>query len=197
MTARRLPPTPSPSSPHVLEPDLLQACREGDRAALSRLLAAHRRQIERICRRLAGPDAYEDILQDTYLTIVRSIASFRGDSAFLTWAFSVCRSCSARWYARQRRRPIAAPVVQDELLATPDLVRSSPVEVGEVVQLALVELSPLDRDILVMRDGEGMSAAEVAVQTGLTVSAVKTRLHRARVAARARIARLDAVPMAA
>jgi RNA polymerase sigma-70 factor, ECF subfamily len=157
----------------------------------------HRPHLERFCRRMSSAEAHEDVLQDVYLTIVRSIATFRGESAFLTWAYAVCRSCAARWHERQRRLLPASTAAAEELPAAPESARSSRVEAGQVVRLALVKLSPLDRDILVMRDAEGMSAAEVAAETGLTVSAVKTRLHRARVAARARITELDPLALAA
>ena len=58
------------------------------------------------------------------------------------------------------------------------------------IDAALRTLSDVDRNILLLRDAEGMSAAEVATRTGLTIPAVKTRLHRARVAVREQLAGL-------
>lgn len=171
------------------EADLVARGRTGDRTAIEELLRAYAPQIERICRRLCGPDdSYEDVLQETYLGIIRNLGSFRGDSAFVTWAFTICRTYRGRYLRRQRRE---AWIDGLDVADTPSDVdceaHAAGQQLGEVIHAAIERLSATDRSILVLRDVQGMSALEVAARVGLTVPAVKTRLHRARLAMRARL----------
>jgi RNA polymerase sigma-70 factor (ECF subfamily) len=183
---------PSPALAAV-EADLLTRARAGDRLALEGLLKRHRSSIERVCRRLCSDSSQlDDVLQETYVAIVRSIGSFRGDSTFLTWVYTLARTHRGRALrsaARERNRrerlqawsagPSDEPRDLEQQLSTR--------EVGAAFEQALEPLSPIDRAIVVMRDVEGHTAAEIAEATGLTVSAVKTRLHRARVTLRGRL----------
>lgn len=184
---------PSPLRPAARrEGDLVARGRAGDRSAIDELLRGYGPQIERICRRLCGPDdSYEDVLQETYLGIIRNLGSFRGDSAFLTWAFTICRTYRGRYLRRQRRD---AWVDAHDVADTPSEIdceaHAAGQEVGAAISAAIDRLSALDRSILVLRDVQGMSAIEVAAEVGLTVPAVKTRLHRARLAVRTRLSSL-------
>jgi RNA polymerase sigma-70 factor, ECF subfamily len=168
----------------------LERARAGDRAALESVLRHHRRAIERMCTRMCSGAAEhtDDVIQDTYLAIVRNIASFRGQASFLTWAYTIARTAHGR-----RRRRAALAIVSGHLVAP--AANSRPLDevvaaskLGETICAALTALSETDRRVLLMRDLEGWSAHEVAERTGLTVPAVKTRLHRARVAMRSRLA---------
>lgn len=174
------------------EADLVARGRGGDRAAVDELLRGYAPQIERICRRLCGQDeAYEDVLQETYLGIIRNLGSFRGDSAFLTWAFTICRTYRGRYLRRLRRE---AWTDQHDVAETPSDVdceaHAACQQLGAALVAAIGCLSAVDRSILVLRDVEGLSAIEVAERVGLTVPAVKTRLHRARIAVRSRLSGL-------
>jgi RNA polymerase sigma-70 factor (ECF subfamily) len=173
----------------------LRLAQSGDRTAMAALLQRHRAQIERICRRLCAPhqgDAqYEDVLQETYLAIMRHLSAFRGESAFLTWVYTIARTYRGRYgrrAARERGREeslrSSAAIVSPRADVEQSLAER---ELAEAIERALADLGELDRTVAVMRDVEGMSAAEVAERTGLTVPAVKTRLHRARVAIRERL----------
>jgi RNA polymerase sigma-70 factor, ECF subfamily len=174
----------------------------GDRCALASVLRHHRRAIERMCTRLsAHPLDTEDVIQETYLAIVHNIGRFRGEATFLTWAYTLVRTASGRarradqmhWRRVEALRwagdlpgHAANTRPADELLAADEL--------GRRIAEALGSLSSTDREVLLMRDVEGWSAKEVAERIGLTVPAVKTRLHRARTALRLR---LSHVPRAA
>ncbi len=137
-----------------------------------------------------------EVLQDTLLGIAANIERFRGDSSLLTWAYTIARTHRTR---RRRGRSLEAKISHlrvdfgdnVERLAgrehTPyDSVADD--ELRSALMVAMHSLSPVDREILVRRDFEGFSANEVASALGLTVPAVKTRLHRARVATRERMA---------
>jgi RNA polymerase sigma-70 factor (ECF subfamily) len=159
---------------------------------MTALLRRHRAQIERICRRMCADEGqYEDVLQETYLAIMRHLATFRGDSAFLTWVFTIARTYRGRHsrrIARQRGREESLRTTASIVSPRTDIEQTlAERELAEAIERAFADLSELDRAVAVMRDVEGLSAAEVAERTGLTVPAVKTRLHRARVAIRERL----------
>jgi RNA polymerase sigma-70 factor, ECF subfamily len=179
------------------ESELLEAAREGDRNALDELLRRHRPRLLAICQRMCrDPEEASEVLQDTLLGIAANIRRFRGDSSLVTWAYTIARTHRAR---RRRGRSLEAKVSHMRVDFGADLEQlpgrqSNPYdrvaddELRGALMMAIHALSLVDREILVRRDVEGFSASEVAMQLGLTVPAVKTRLHRARVATRERMA---------
>jgi RNA polymerase sigma-70 factor (ECF subfamily) len=187
--------------------DLLQAVRGGDRRALERLLARHQAQIYRFGAKMCRDEEdAKDVLQETMIAAARTIPEFRGTSAVSTWLYAIARS----FCIKKRRTSKFAPERIDSLEAHAEQAaeiadsRRTPEEdvAGRQLQAALDEaigaLDPMYREVLTLRDVEGLSAAEVAEVMGLSVEAVKSRLHRARTAVRERIAPLlgPALPVA-
>lgn len=186
--------------------ELLDAARGGDRAALERLLERHQGRVFRFGMKMCGEeDDAKDVLQETLLAAARNIRDFRGASAVSTWLYTIARS----FCIKKRRTSKFAPervesldAASQEAQAVPDAARGPEEELaGRQVQSALQEaiggLDPMYREVLVLRDVEGLSAPEVAEILGLSVEAVKSRLHRARVAVRERVAPLLGAPGAA
>lgn len=179
---------------------LLGAARAGDRRALETLLERHQPQIYRfglkMCR---DPEDAKDVLQETLLAMARGVRDFRGASSVSTWLYTIARS----FCIKKRRRGKFAPASESSLdsgvageakiLAAegdlPDEVLAGR-EVERALEQAIAGLEPLYREVLLLRDVEGLSAAEVAKVVGASVQAVKSRLHRARVLVRARVAPL-------
>ena len=193
-TAPRAPASLSPvrSVPHSMaswsDERLLAAHREGEGHALEVLLRRHQSSIRRVCERMAGgPEPARDLLQETMLGIVRNLANYRGDAAFMTWVFAIARSFAAR----QRRRAFSTARLEAAMRSVNE-VRWPNASSGELeanvdrarlqkrVREAVARLPPRDGAVLLARDFTGFSAAETAARLGLTVSAVKSRLHRAR-----------------
>lgn len=176
------------------EASLIEAARRGDRNALSRLLENHQQRVFGFGVKMCGDvEDAKDIAQDTLLTLARTMRDFRGDSSISTWLYTVARS----FCIKKRRRTKGAPAYHEPLDkidqdAAPDAAaaRSTPEqmllgrEARETVAAALDALDPDWREVIVLRDIEGLTAAEVAEVTGLSVAAVKSRLHRARTALR-------------
>lgn len=169
-----------------MDSSLLERARAGDREALARLLEevaplAHRFGL-RMCRHAA--DA-EDVLQDTLLSVAKHLGEFRGDSSLSSWVFTLARTACAR-----RRRGIKnQPHLPEEAAHAADsgddpAHAAEQRELSRAVDEALSSLSEEHREVLLLRDMEGLTAAEVAKTTGLSVEAVKSRLHRARAALR-------------
>jgi RNA polymerase sigma-70 factor (ECF subfamily) len=136
-----------------------------------------------MCHRVGRdlPDV-DDLFQETLLGITRNIAQYRGDAAFSTWAYTIARSCANRMRKRSGTAPVASALLgsraPDQSCDLEDVVGDS--EVRRAIATAVDGLAELDRAVLTMRDLEGCSAIETGRALGLTVSAVKSRLHRAR-----------------
>ena len=173
------------------ETKLLDLVRNGDQQALEELLSLVQPRLYRFSMKMCQhPEDAEDVLQDSMLSLARYVKDFRGESRFSTWLFTVARS----FCIKQRRKSKFAPKQHLSLESVTDSVSASGTaygtdplrqvehsEVWQEVQAGIAALEPHFREVLVLRDVEGLSAKEVAAVTGQTVSAVKSRLHRARV----------------
>jgi RNA polymerase sigma-70 factor (ECF subfamily) len=136
-------------------------------------------------------------LQETLFAAARALHGFRGTSSITTWLYTIARG----FCIKSRRRSVFAPeVVSLESSATLARAATDPApdpehafagrEVAAALESAIAALEPEYREVLLLRDVEGLSAAQVAEVTGISVAAVKSRLHRARVTVRDRIAPL-------
>ena len=180
------------SRPDASERALLAAARGGDARATARLLERLARPVLRFgqgfCRNTH--DA-QDLAQDVMRTLLAELSRFRGDASLTTWAFVVARRACARRRRREARmRPLEATPRAHEWHdphATPD-VHAERGQLGDAIVAALAALPDAHREVVVMRDVEGMPAAEVARVLGIGERAVKSRLHRARLALRGQLA---------
>jgi RNA polymerase sigma-70 factor (ECF subfamily) len=184
---------------------LVAACRDGDPAALEALVRSHQDRVYsfamRMCRNVE--DA-KDILQDTFLGVIRSIQEFREESKFSTWLYRI----AANACLKKRRRGVHDPTPDqelslDDLMPRPDAEGRKPEipdwsgdaeralldgELSARMESAIDKLPKDYKIVLVLRDVEGLSAEETAQAVGLSVPAVKSRLHRARVFVRRELA---------
>jgi RNA polymerase sigma-70 factor (ECF subfamily) len=177
--------------------DLIGRTAAGDRAAFSQLVARHQRAIYRMARAMTGNDAAaEDVLQETFLAALRGAAGYRGPAPVLAWLRTITRHAVYR--LGRRANQVAVPDDTLELLgqaagwgADDVAVAAERAESHALLRRALAELDPADREILVLRDLEGLPGDEVAATLGLTLPAEKSRLHRARLRLAAGLRRLD------
>lgn len=182
------------SNPEPSEDSLLASARGGDAAAVDALIERRMAQIYKfgfqMCR---DPEDAKDVAQDTLLAFARGVHDFRGDSSLSTWLYKVARShCIKKRRKRQGEPARFESVESDE---THDLAdgRDAPDEIAasrqieRVVDAAIRELDETSREVLILRDVEGLTAPEVAEVIGTSVQAVKSRLHRARLAVRERV----------
>jgi RNA polymerase sigma-70 factor (ECF subfamily) len=178
--------------------ELLAAAREGDSAALETLLVRYQPHLYRFGLRMCGnvEDA-GDVAQESLISMARSVRDFRGDASVSSWLYTIAR----RFCIKKRRRSKFAPTREESLdapetdvaqhLADP---RPNPEQTATNQELATAlthaidALEPSQREVLVLRDVEALSAPEVAKILGISVEAVKSRLHRARVAIREELA---------
>jgi RNA polymerase sigma-70 factor (ECF subfamily) len=183
---------------------LLDAARAGDARALEELLRRHQAQVYRFGMRMCRDrEDAKDVVQDTLLAVARTVRDFRGSSSISTWLYAVARS----FCLKRRRRSKFAPAEERSLdsglaAEAPQLVDPArgPEEaligrrVEQLLEEAIAALDPRYREVLLLRDVEGLTAPEVAEVLGIRVDAVKSRLHRARLAVRQHVAPALDVP---
>jgi len=143
----------------------------------------------------------KDVAQETLFAMAKGIRDFRGASSISTWLYTIARS----FCIKKRRRKKGAPSAEtslDEVGRSPALVsphrgpedESAAKELERALNAAILELEPKYREVLILRDIEGLSAGEVSEVLNLSTDAVKSRLHRARLALRQRLAPVFNLP---
>jgi RNA polymerase sigma-70 factor (ECF subfamily) len=171
---------------------ILDAARRGDPDALDTLLRQYQPRIYRFGMRMCGDEEdAKDVLQETLFAAARSLHGFRGSSSLSTWLYSIARGFCIKKRRRSKFEPEEEVSLDSEspALAVPD---PGPAldealanrEVERAVEAAIRALKPAYREVLLLRDVEGLTAPEVAEVLGIRIEAVKSRLHRARAAVR-------------
>ena len=179
------------------EEQFLERLRAGEAAAFNRLVEERHGDIYALLYRLTeDPEEARDLTQETFLQAFRHLASFRGDADLRTWLYRIAVNQARnrwRWWKRRRRdrtvsldapvsddndAPLSAGLASDEGL---DPERQALARERELaLHAALKSLSRPYREVIVLRDIEGLSYEEVAGTLDLNVGTVKSRLSRGR-----------------
>lgn len=161
------------------EAALLREGLAGDHAALERLLALHKRSLYALCLGILGnAEDAEDAVQETFLRALRALPEFRGHASFGTWICRIALHLCLRW--KTSRRPTAAwddarsPATPED--ASPEAVALRQLQIAE----ALRALQPRHRAILLLKEREGWSVAEIASALGWKEKRVENELSKAR-----------------
>jgi RNA polymerase sigma-70 factor (ECF subfamily) len=183
--------------------ELIERLKCGDQRALETIFDLYSVKLYNVALRILGePADTEEVIQDVFWTVYRKAKSFQGNSQFSTWLYRLTVNAAL---GKIRRRKSNKEVDYEEYLpkfqtdghhAVRPVVdwsdnldeQYSKHELQELLGKALDELKPLDKSVVVLSDLEGLSDREIAATLGLSVSAVKTRLHRARMFLRGKIA---------
>jgi RNA polymerase sigma-70 factor (ECF subfamily) len=175
---------------------LMSRAARGDLAARSALVEAHQGAVHRLLRRLTQDDALaEDLVQETFLTAFEHLSAWRGEGTARGWLLSIARSRSlmSRRAPAARHQPAEDSSLEALGLAAgwgspmdPEALASR-LEEQAVLERALAALDEESREVLTLRDLEELSGEETAQVLGLSVAAMKSRLHRARLALVARV----------
>jgi RNA polymerase sigma-70 factor, ECF subfamily len=184
---------------HRSEHDLVAALRAGDETSYEQLVRDHGGALLAVARRyLRSEDDARDIVQEALLAAFRGIASFDADAKLSTWLHRIVVNCALMRLRSRRRRPeeaiddllpsfdeqggFAHGVVDWDAPATESIVERR--ETRQIVRRCIDHLPESYRTLLMLRDIEERDTDETAALLDLTVSAVKSRLHRARQALR-------------
>lgn len=155
---------------------LIEAACAGDERALSQLLRACQPDLRRFARRTcSNSEDAEDAVQVALWQLHRKIGTLGTVAAFATWLFRILeRECYRIFKRSAAKAPLSAPLAEE--LAAPQI----PADLRLDLAKAIAALPEAYRVALILRDVEELTAPEVAASLGLSVQAVKSRLHRAR-----------------
>ncbi|RPH52496.1 MAG: sigma-70 family RNA polymerase sigma factor [Planctomycetota bacterium] len=180
--------------PMNLEDDLLRKCARGDSAAYRELVERLEKPLVNFILRFVGErHVAEDLFQETFVRVVKTLGSFRPEASLSTWIFTIARNLSLDWLkAKRRHREMALDAVTSEekgrVIYFKDVMRSSSAspddraestEDERRVTAALARLSPIKREALVLRIYAGLQYSEIARIQGAPVGTVKFRIHEA------------------
>ena len=195
--------TQSGPHPEITEQDLVQRLQAGDAETFDALFRQYFQKIFRQATHLLGNAAEaEEVVQEVFLAVYEKAHTFRGEAAFTTWLYRLTTNAA---FSRLRRRKRSHEVAIEDYLPQfqPDghhLVRPvvdwsanleerlADAQLQQLLRQAIELLQPLDKAVLVLSDFEDLSNKEIGEALGLTVLAVKARLHRARLFLRGQLA---------
>jgi RNA polymerase sigma-70 factor (ECF subfamily) len=164
---------------------LVTQARKGDRAAFEELVKATYASSYTLAYRLVGDEEdARDVVQDAYLRAYRGLKRFRGDAQFTTWLFRITANCAATHLGKRARNrheelPDDAEVVDQGRRGDPE-DHADQGELRARLQEALTDLPPRLRAVVVLRDIYDLPHEAIAAELGISESAAKVRLHRAR-----------------
>jgi len=183
--------------------ELLGRLRKGAPGAVEELLRLYQGKIFSLAMSILKNESdAEEATQDVFMTVIRKVGTFKGNSAFYSWIYRICvNTCLMRLRGKRRNDTVAIedfmPVFTEEgMHASPMDDWSKEVErkalneeLGKMIRKFTEELSEKYRVVFVLSDIEGLSNEETAKILGMTVPAVKSRLHRARLYLREQLGR--------
>jgi RNA polymerase sigma-70 factor (ECF subfamily) len=174
--------------------ELIRRSAARDRAAFDGLVARHGGALLRFATRSCGSETEAaDAMQDGLLAAWRGAGTFRGDASARTWLFQiVLHSCRRRARRRAGEPEHHAPLEAAADVAGADApdARVAARQAGAALEQALASLPPAAREVLLLRDVEGLSGAETAAALSVDLAAMKSRLHRARLELKARVEKI-------
>jgi len=201
---------------HVPMPDgyedkLIERLQRRDEAAFNELVRLYQAKVFHLVFRMLGDRAEaEDLAQEVFITVFKSIDGFRGDSKLSTWLYRVATNHCKNRLKYLGRRARGQKQAFDEL-SERDAVESATMQtsariprpdeavegkqIEHIVQRALAMLDEEHRELIVLRDLENLSYEEIQRITGLAEGTVKSRLHRARLALKVAVDGLSDAPL--
>jgi RNA polymerase sigma-70 factor (ECF subfamily) len=159
--------------------EIVRAVLAGDRERYAKLVERYRDRYARYAARMLGSaDAAEDAVQDAFVRAYDQLAQCKDPNKFVGWFFLILRN---RCFAERRRSRSKAPLEAADGVAAADRTDGSTeaAERRRALQLALLELTPDQREVFVLKHVEGLSYGEIAKQLSTSVPSLKMRMHRA------------------
>ncbi|HEX7358739.1 MAG TPA: sigma-70 family RNA polymerase sigma factor [Ignavibacteriaceae bacterium] len=169
--------------------ELVELAKSGDRQALAQLVKSNEQTVYnfsfKICR---DRDKAEHIMQETFLSMIKSLHQFDGNSKLSTWLYRIVSNHCLMLARKDKSRSLISIDDDDELYEDKYTADWSRIpnqnieneELKKILDESINKLSPEYRIVFLLRDVEGLSTEETAQMTELSVPAVKSRLHRAR-----------------
>jgi len=201
---------PAPEEPRLDgqpgDRELVERAQQGDGSAFAMLVERHQRQLYRLALRMTGSEAdAQEVLQEAFLNAYQKLPLFRGEAQFSSWLYRIAANSALMRLRRKRRAPdtlaeqpldLVGPRFSAEGYLEPtsssdwsqradEKMMSG--ELGEAINRAVADLPDDYRTVFLLKDVDGLSNEDIANSLDLTVPAVKSRLHRARLALREKL----------
>ena len=165
--------------------ELVARAREGDQEAFEELVRATYADAYTLAKRLTGNEEdARDVVQEAYLRAYRGLKRFRGDAQFSTWLYRITANCAATHMGKRSRRrvePLPDEVALEDSNPERDpAARAEATVLRDRLELALDDLPPKLRAVVLLRDVYDLPHEAIAAELGISESAAKVRLHRAR-----------------
>lgn len=165
--------------------ELVRAIQRGDEAALEVLVRRYHTPLQQYVDRLLGdPETAGDVVQETFLRMIRALPRYRPQAKFSTWLYTIAGNLArdavrSRNLRAERLRPIDEQDRDSELAGPPEAVVEAALQTVQLddIRRALVALSPDHRQVVVLHYYQGLSYKEIATVTGTSVGTVGSRLH--------------------
>lgn len=174
---------------------LVAKTQKGDNEAYTFLVRKYEHMIyNMIYFSVGNADEAMDLSQEVFIKVYRSIKKFRGESSFQRWLVCICKNTCTDYLRKQRRKKevfftyneetgdIWESELSDESVETSPELALEQKDAVEAVRTAISELPAVWRDVIILRDFEGCSYADIAEKLGISEGTVKSRLNRARTA---------------
>jgi len=170
------------------EQQLILEAQVGNNKSLAELVKKYEKTVYsfafKVCR---NPEKAQNIMQETFMSMVKSLKQFDGKSKLSTWLYKITVNHCLMEYRKRKREFVSFDdddaLISESSIADWDSIPSLSIENKElkkVLDEAIQKLSPEYRIVFLLRDVEGLSTEETGKITELSVPAVKSRLHRAR-----------------
>lgn len=176
---------------------ILERCRQGDDLAWEALVRHYQGRVFAVaCGYMRNAEEARDVAQDIFVRVYERLGSFHGDQAFLPWLLRLSRNACIDALRRRKSRPRATDDLGD---ASVQIASEAPTPeetiVGgsesDLLYRAMDRMSDSDREILMLREIQGLKVEEIATLLNVPVGTVKSRCNRARLDLAVRVRRLD------
>jgi RNA polymerase sigma-70 factor (ECF subfamily) len=174
------------------ESELIARANKGDRAAQAEIVNQHERMVYNLALRLVGNEEdAENILQETFLKVLQSLSTFKGNSQLSTWIYRIATNFALMHLRSKKKTFISIDEFPlDEMQNFESFYRKNEedplkdvinTELREHLSKAIDQLPPKFKTVFVLKDIEGLSLKEISSMLSMSLPAVKSNLHRARV----------------
>ena len=173
----------------MTEKELVRAAQRGDDSAFEELVRTYEKRVYHLALRMCGnvDDAYE-VAQEAFLSAWKGMRFFRGDSSFSTWLYRLTSNAAIDFLRRQRRQGGSDGVSLDDEDTFLEVADPAPsphqqaerLELRDALARGLGALTPEHRQVLLLRELQGLTYEEIAAALELDLGTVKSRIARAR-----------------
>ncbi|HXF25017.1 MAG TPA: RNA polymerase sigma factor [Gemmatimonadaceae bacterium] len=172
--------TAQPVAEEPTDAELIRRWRIGEGMAATRLVERHAPGLARFVAAEGERDNVDEVVQDTFVRAFAAIDSFRGESAFRTWLFTIARRLILDRRRSERRSRMVATVEEGDAVTTFDALDTMVADESMVrVRMAVDALSQKQKEVFMLRLEQGLSYKEIAELVGTTEGAARVHYHNA------------------